>query len=85
MLNSRNKTKVHFFPRESSPGESRFHCSIIQHARYKRLALEEIHRGSLTLALILTLIDPRWIASSIRHCKRGHTKPVLFLISGLRL
>ena len=28
-------------------------------------ALEAIHRGSLTL--VLTLIDPRWIASSIHR------------------
>ena len=30
-------------------------------------ALEAIHRGSLTLILTLTLIDPRWIASSIHN------------------
>ena len=30
-----------------------------------RWALEAIHRESLTLILILTIIDPRWIASNI--------------------
>ena len=35
-----------------------------------RRALEAIHRGSLTL--ILTLIDPRWIASSIHHQSISH-------------
>ena len=30
-------------------------------------ALEAIHRGSLTLVLTLTLVDPRWIASSIHR------------------